>query len=68
MNFIEHEKDRKKPKKTLAEIEREARRLDLTYGQYMAYLETGYLETYIANRMKAHGEKVNMIASSIIGA
>ncbi len=69
-NLYQHEKDRQKPKKSLADYEREARRVGLSYGQYMAYLQSGYLDTYLANRMqkKGTGEKVNVIQSNIIGA
>lgn len=68
--FTEHEEKRPKPKDTLAEDARKARRLGLSYGQYMAYLQSGYLDTYLANRMqeKGTGETVNVIQSNIIGA
>lgn len=68
--FTEHEEKRPKPKDTLAEDARKARRIGLSYGQYIAKMESGCLEEYIANRMqeKSSGEKVNEIRSNIIGA
>lgn len=68
--FTEHEEKRPKPKDSIADINRKARRIGLSYGQYIAKMESGCLEEYIANRMqeKGSGEKVNVISSNIIGA
>lgn len=70
---ISHEKDRPKPEVSLAEREKEARALGLSYGVYMAYLETGYLEQYKRIYQKTMFKnalekgKVNIIPSKIIG-
>ena len=70
---ISHEKDRPKPAVSLAEREKEARELGLSYGVYMAYLETGYLEQYKRIYQKTmlknalEKGKVNIIPSKIIG-
>lgn len=69
---ISHEKDRPKPAVSLAEEEAEARKIGLSYGVYMGYKDTGYLEEYIRRWKKqkfreALGEKQNVITSHIGG-
>lgn len=46
--------------------EAEARKLGLSYGVYIGYKETGYLDTYISSR-KTETEKANIIPSNIVG-
>ena len=68
---ISHEKDRPKPEVSLAEREAEARALGLSFGMYMGYLESGYLETYKRMYKKQKlkealsRESVNIIQSHI---
>ena len=70
---VSHEKDRQKPAVSISEREKEARELKLSFGVYMGYLESGYLETYRREykRKKLHEtlnkEKVNVVSSNIIG-
>lgn len=65
-------KKRVKKKDTLAEDERAALSLGISYGVYCAYRDTGYLETFIADeeaRRQAEAmRKVNIIESSVLGA
>lgn len=70
---ISHENDRPKPEVSLAEREAEARELGLSFGVYMGYLESGYIEEYkrMYKRKKlkevlSH-ESVNVIQSHIGG-
>jgi DNA-binding XRE family transcriptional regulator len=55
---------------TTAEDEREARLLGISYGTYMSYKETGYLETFREQQAAAlhRDDGKNIIESSIIGA
>lgn len=70
---VSHEKDRPKPAVSLAQREKEARALELSFGTYMGYLESGYLETYKRDfaRRKLHEalskEKKTVIVSHIGG-
>lgn len=58
---------------TLAENEAAARELDLSYGVYMGYCESGYIDTYRKmhrNQQKRAGKRKrreNVIESGIIG-
>lgn len=49
----------------------EAKRLGLSYGTYMGYKATGYLEEYVRRKKKEDFRKAlskeNVIASKIIG-
>ena len=70
---VSHQKDRPKPEVSIAEREREARELGLSFGVYMGYLESGYIEEYkrMYKRKKlkevlSH-ESVNVIQSHIGG-
>lgn len=62
---------RRKFKNTLAEDERAAKELGLSYGTYAMYVETGYLPKYIEYLQKVKelygDEHVNIIPSNIIG-
>lgn len=51
---------------TTAEDEAEARLLNISYGTYIAYKETGYLETF--KRLKDRDAGKNIIESNLIGA
>lgn len=53
---------------TLAKDEAEARALGLSYGEYMGYRDTGYLETYIAGLKKKKPETGNIIEPNICGS
>ena len=53
---------------TIAADEAKARELGLSYGEYMGYRDTGYLETYIADLKKKKPEKGNIIESNIGGS
>lgn len=57
-------------KDLLAETERKARELGLSYGTYCAYKATGYLETYIEQAEKAakRNKHANIVESSVLGA
>jgi len=41
--------------KTLSQVAGEARKLGLTYGKYMALVQSGGLEEYIRNRRRENG-------------
>ena len=63
-------KAKAKKKDLLAEDERKARELGLSYGTYCAYRDTGYLETYKKRReeeLSQEPRKVNIIESNIGG-
>lgn len=52
----------------LAKNAAKAKELGLSYGTYMAYLETGYLDEYIERRKNApNDENCNVIVSCIGG-
>ena len=61
-------------KDTMALYEKEARELGISYGTYMAYKETGYLETFKRahekeeKKKKLSKRKDTIIYSNIIGA
>lgn len=52
----------------IARDEAEARELGLSYGEYMGYRDTGYLETYIAALKKKKPERGNIIEPNICGS
>ncbi len=69
---ISREKNRPKPAVSLAEEAAEAKKLGISYGTYMGYKQTGYLEEFIRRQKKAKlrealGERLNIIGSNIIG-
>lgn len=61
-------------KDTMALYEKEARELGISYGTYMAYKETGYLEKFKKlhekeeEKRKRRKQKGTIIYSNIIGA
>ena len=57
-----------KRKDTTAQDEAEARLLNISYGTYMAYKETGYLETFKKQQAKDRDAGKNIIESNLIGA
>ena len=50
---------------TMAAEEAEARKLGLSYGTYIAFRDTGYLETYIKGRETKTRKNVNVIESNL---
>ena len=49
----------------LAENARKARELGLSYGEYMGFVESGYIDTYIDHWLSQTAEDGNIIESSI---
>lgn len=50
---------------TMAAEEAEARKLGLSYGTYIAFRDTGYLDTYIKGRETKKRKNVNIIESNL---
>ena len=61
-------KEKPKRKDTTAKDAAEARLLDISYGTYIAYKETGYLETFKRQQAKDRDKGKNIIESNVIGA
>lgn len=61
-------KEKPKRKDTTAEDEAEARLLGISYGTYIAYKETGYLETFKKQQKTDRDKGKNIIKSNLIGA
>lgn len=59
---------RHKHKDTTAQDAAEARLLGISYGTYIAYKETGYLETFKKQQAKDRDAGKNIIESNVIGA
>lgn len=50
---------------TMAAEEAEARKLGLSYGTYIAFRDTGYLDTYIKGVETKNRKNVNIIESNL---
>lgn len=61
-------KEKPKRKDTTAQDAAEARLLNISYGTYIAYKETGYLETFKKQQAKDRDKGKNIIESNLIGA
>lgn len=64
---IKYKPGRTRPDTTAAEVA-EARLLNISYGTYIAYKETGYLETFKKQQAKDRDKGKNIIESNLIGA